>query len=137
MEELLKAIKTQWDAAAGASIRAKATGGLWPVEAKQEVTTQATVKPYVVYHPLPGTVFNTNTGTIEEAFVQFSIFCTSESAASTCVQIRDLLVALYDDVQLSMTGFNMVRAIRQSSGHLVKDPDEGYALHVDYMFMYG
>ena len=103
------------------------------MEAKEGVTS-----PYVVYYPLPGSVVDTTTSKIEEAMIQFSIYVASENAASTAAQIYDLLIALFDDVDLTMTGsYNMIRMIRRSTGHFVKDPDEGYALHVDYEVMYG
>jgi len=136
MEELFKAITARWAAAAGNAIRAAATGGLHLAEAYQG-TPSTTNKPYVVYFALPGGVSNTMDTTMEEAYIQFSIFCTGETAASTCVQIRDLLVALYDDVSLTMSGgYAMTRAIRQTAGQFLKEPDEGYACHVDYIFMY-
>lgn len=131
MDELLKAIKTRWDATAGNAIRAVATGGLWAVQAPAD-----TSGPYVIYFPLSGNVVNIIDNKIEEAYIQFSIFVTTESGARTCVQLRDLLIALYDDVQLTMSGYDMIRAIRQTSGMLIKDPDEGYMCAVDYMFMY-
>ena len=131
MEELHKAIKVQWET--GTALKAKATGGLHPVEAPQ-----GTEGPYVVYFPLPGNVADTMTTKIEEAAIQFSIFVTTDDGgAKTATQIRDLLVALYDDVLLTMgDGNTMFSAARQTSGYLLKDPDEGYALHVDYVFQY-
>lgn len=131
MEELLKAIKTKWNT--GTALKALATGGLWPVEA-----AQGTKGPYVVYFPLPGNVADTMSTKIEEALIQFSIFVTNEDGGATkAVQIRDALVALYDDVLLTMGGgYTMTSAARSTTGHLLKDPDEGYDAHVEYLFQY-
>ena len=137
MEELFISIGARWDATpVGDAIRALATGGLHLSEAYQGAMT-STFKPYVVYFALPGAVSNTNTTTMEEVAIQFSIFCPDEDGASTCVQIRDALVALYDDVRLTMGGgFEMTRAIRQTAGQFLKEPEQGYACHIDYVFMY-
>jgi len=148
MEELFKAIFRRWTEDELAECRDLVTGGFWPNLAKENAS-----RPYITYAALPGSTEPTNTSMLELVPVQFTIYTAerhaidgdARSGARLALQIRDRLVAGYDDVLLTLTeedvegaSMVMVRAARQTPGHLLDDPDDnGFMMPVDYLFEYG
>jgi len=130
-ETYLTAIKARWDSATGATTRALATGGLWLTK-----VPQGTTPPYVRLDIISGTEFDTMSTKLDSAFITFGIFA-NEDQYETMVQIRDLLVTLYDDVLLTMASQNMVRAVRLTPGLILEEPQKGYSCHIDYWHEFG
>lgn len=130
MKELATAIKARYDAAAGATLRALVKG-LWPYEAPQ-----GTVCPYVTYSfPAMGTDLVMPLATHDVVNVTFSIW-DDDPSPTDVMTIRDALIALYDNQILTLTTNNVVYANRVG-GNLVKDPDSGWAYHVQYEYRIG
>ena len=140
MEELAKALYAWWKNDACAAARSIATDGLWLLEVPEG---KASSGRYVLYSFTAINTENTNTTTIEHCLVTFTMFVTDEDGARTLITLRDALVAGYDNRVLDMNKDaqgntpNMVRMIRQFTGNVTKDPDEGYMCAVDYEVIYG
>ena len=134
MESFLKAVVTFWATATCAATRAKMTGGLWLLEAPQAGRTAG---PYVVMIPLDGWTEHHNDGRLEMPVIQFSLFTESEDATSTLIQGRDEFVAAFDDKLLTLANTPQGTAShfqmrRDGYGAFVKEPEEGYGIHLSY-----
>ena len=70
--------------------------------------------------------------------VTFSIWDT-ENDLERSITLRDLLVSVYDDVSLSLSGGrNVVYALRKNGGNPVREPDgKGWGTHIDYDYYVG
>lgn len=130
MKELATAIKARYDAAAGAALRALVKG-LWPYEAPQ-----GTVPPYITYSsPALGTDLVMPLATHDIVNTTFSIWSNSDSPLEA-ETIRDALIALFDNQILTLSTKNVVYANRVG-GNTVRDPDSGWACHVQYEYRIG
>ena len=69
--------------------------------------------PYIVFFIVSGVPDNVFNKYGESVTIQFSLFSDSAGAAEITDMFNDL-TALYDDVQLTVTGYNMIVMERQS-----------------------
>lgn len=143
MEELLRVIMVKWESDEGGRVREYCPGGLWLTEAPQTVIDDGST--YAVYYPMGGSYAETFGTQIEEPIIQFSIFATSEdseNANAPAWKARDALVAVYDDALMEMeedadgNARRMITFNRMGHGLLVKEPDQGYACHIEYQVQY-
>jgi len=141
MEQLLRAIAQWWDS--DDAPKEYLPGGMWLVEAPEDVLDSGAA--YGVFFPVAGTSDNTTTSRIESPIIQFSLFSTSdesEESDNPVWKARDQLIASLDDNLLTMeaSGENkpqrMFEMRRLDHGTLVKDPDEGYSIVLQYQVQY-
>jgi hypothetical protein len=132
MTELLQAIKTRYDGAAGAALRAATPGGIWLGVAPPTVQF-----PFVMVAVLDGG-FDYAMGSVkyETYDVEMSVF-DDDTSPSDAIAAGLLLTALFDDQLLTMSTYRMITA--ESRGYtLVEEPDRnGWAVHVRYTYMIG
>lgn len=69
--------------------------------------------PYIVFFIVSGVPDNAFNKSGESVTIQYSMFSASSGAAEITDMFNDL-TALYDDVQLTVTGYNMIVMERQS-----------------------
>ena len=111
IEEALTAIKVLYDAAGGATLRAKNTGGQWLNEAKDDVTP-----PYTVVSWIASTAEDYMGGNYEIASIQFDVFSEADDGGMEAMKIADLLMALYNDATLTITDFTHLAMVREGTG---------------------
>lgn len=133
MHKLWKAILARYAASEGATLRGLTPGGMWLGQAAQDAVTA-----WIVLTPLGASVEHC-LGTdqpIYDVSLQFSIACAS---ASTCVSAADALVALYDNVLLTLDGTSRVLLAQNAGGTgLMRDNDsEWYTYVVQYRYLVG
>jgi len=80
--------------------------------------------PYVVFFIVTGVPDNVFNKYGEAVIVQFSLFSDSTGAAEITDMFNDL-TALYDDAQLTVTGYNMITMERQNLMTMVDEIDTG------------
>lgn len=133
MQELLEAIKTKWDSAAGAAIRALCPGGLFFGAAPEDGDS---ANPCVVLAVSPGGTLYAMGTIYEQVYVAFGIF-DDDPSPKNCMTIFDALITLFDDVYLSMTNWRVADVER--IGHsLDPEPDQdGWGLRVEYKYVIG
>lgn len=118
--------------AQGATLKALATGGMFPDEASQNTTP-----PYIVYDLLSDESIRTyDVGGVAQLIEQPDITfrCYADTKVVTLQLVKEL-TAVYDNVSLTVSGFNMIRFDRGLI-NTFKDPDdEGYVATVAYTVM--
>lgn len=131
MKNFLTALKTYYDGANGAALRAVNTGGFWLVHGKDDI-----VPPYVVGTFVAAIREHTmeDNSAWEVVGMQMSIF-VDDFQVDTGLEIRDLLVATFDNISFAYTGGRLIHAYRTLTGVPIRDPDEGYIIPVDYNFL--
>jgi len=132
----LKAVQTFWDSATCADVRAEVPGGLWLNEAPKTRDDAAT-GIYGTILPLGGFVEHHLDGHLEMPVIQFSLFSIDEDGHQGLMVARDEFVNAFDNALLTLadtpqgtaTHFQMMRT---DFGDLIKEPVEGWALHLEY-----
>jgi hypothetical protein len=114
MEELLTALMSRYNAAAGATARGIITGGLYHGIAKRGAAL-----PLATFNVLPGAAYGTMASGSDataalEPMVQFAVFAARTNAL-TAWQGSDALLDLYRDQLLTMTTWTMIRATLMTS----------------------
>jgi hypothetical protein len=138
MERLWKAIKTRYDASAGATVRGLATGGLWLHLAPHNVK-----KPYLVVSPVTagvfGTMVTTNvTGNIEDVVIQVSCFVDMYQL-ETAYSVLEAWKDCFDNQNLAFgTGTGHMLGCRRlsSSSTIITDPDIGHQVVLEYRYWF-
>ena len=108
-------------------------------EAPQKVQNEG--KTYCVLQVLDGGFEDTFSSRIEMPLLQFGIFSTEEKSKegnNPAWTARDDIVSVYDDALLTMDkdannkDRRMIQMRRQGFGNLVKDPEQGWDLFIQY-----
>jgi len=92
--------------------------------------------PYLVWRNVGTAVDRTNSSMFNDTIIQFSIHDDNEDSPIAVCNIYDALIALFDDVTLTVSGWTNVRTDRLSD-QLLDDPDGGYEYIVQYRFYLG
>jgi len=111
MKAFFDAIKSRYDGASGASLRALNPGGLW-----RERAPQKQAYPFIVMHDLGGGQKDTFGEYLNHMTVQFTTYDDSPSSA-TIEGIAAALMTLFDWCALTITGYThivMQRTFQQS-----------------------
>ncbi len=104
-----------------------ATKGLWYGSAPQETDT-----PYVILFEVTDEHERTMSTTLENVRIQFSIVDKTETP-DTVERLYNLLIEAFDNASFTVTGYGLLRCIRQVST-LARDPEQEYwQKTVDYM----
>ena len=114
---LSTAIKTLYDAAGGATLRAANTGGLFWQQAPQ-----AASEPYTVYSIVSSSVddqMGGATARIERFDVQFSVISRAEDGGVELADIVRKLVDWFDERSLTMSGFTHIRNERNGIAPII------------------
>ena len=112
MNNLLQALMTK---ISGSDLSTDVGGRIYLDDAPQ-----GTEMPYVVFFIVSDVPDNTFTENIEDILVQFSIF-SSSMGATEITGIYNHLIALFDDRDLSITGYGHLSMMRQNLTTMVED----------------
>lgn len=116
----------------GATLKALASGGMWADEGPQGIKV-----PYIVFDLAADAPLRTfNVGAVAQLIEQPDITfrCYGLTKAISLNVVKEL-TAVYDDVSLTVTGFNMIRFDR-GIANTFKDPDKkGFVGVVSYASM--
>jgi hypothetical protein len=116
----------------GATLKALATGGMFADEGPQKNSA-----PYIIYDLASDEPIRTfNVGGVAQLIEQPDITfrCYAITKAIVLNVVKEL-TAVYDDVSLTVTGFNMIRFDR-GIANTFKDPDKkGFVATVAYSVM--
>lgn len=118
--------------AQGNTLKTLASGGMFPGEAPQK-----TAPPYIIYDLASDAPIRTyNVGStpqlIEQPDITFRCYAIT---LAIVLNVIEELTAVYDDVSLTVSGFNMIKFDR-GIVNTFKDPDkEGFVATVDYSVM--
>jgi len=130
IDDLCKAIKDRFDSSAGASLRAVLAGGLWFVQAKQNVS-----QPYAIFTWLGSTpkdyMGSGTTNKYEIAEIQFDIFSKAEDGGTVLTSAVDLLQKLYDWCNLSISGYTFI-AFERTGTSSVQYVDDIWQATINY-----
>lgn len=135
MVALLTAIKTQFDAAAGAALRTllghtAAAPKYWLDEAPQ-----GTAHPFLIVSMPASFTAYTMADDLPNVTVDFSVF---DDAASSlrAAGIVDAVVSLYNTQLLTVDGYTTLRADPARPGRIFRDPiDKGWRVLVSFEYM--
>jgi hypothetical protein len=132
MDELIKAICSQYTGASGANLRAKTGANIYLDTVPQNVTGT-----WLAFSIGEGnqqwSMGSSNRNYIQDWHINFRL-CTS-GAITNLTAALPLLTALYDDQLLTMTGYRMILAQRESENMTRDFETEGYVAYVKYHFM--
>jgi len=120
MKAIFKAIKDKWDAEAT----------LNPYKLYFESAPQKASMPYVVYLLVTGIPEFTMNTRMEDDRIQFSIF-SSKNSSEEAQDIFEKLIAVFDDVVLTITGYSPV-LFERAERVPTKTPEEAWQYNVEY-----
>ena len=72
-------------------------------------------------------------GRLENPEILFTGYSIREDSPIEAMEVRDLIVALFDDCVLTVSGYSYVRGDRYMD-RIEEDPDGGYNCYVGYRF---
>jgi len=124
LKSLLTALYSRFTATSGSpathnSLYTALSGHLYNTVAPQKATL-----PYGVFLLVSGVPEWTFTENMENCLIQFSLFDDSTSASNIC-DAYDALTALYDDCQLTISGYSHLYMQRQSQQLIREEEDPG------------
>ena len=126
---LATAIKSAYDAAGGATLRAANTGGLWFTQAPQAVS-----EPYTVFLWVGSAIddqMGGATARIERCEIQFSVFSRAEDGGSEAADIATKLMSWFDESSLTVTGHSHIRNERNGTSGVLS-VDDVYMIVINY-----
>jgi hypothetical protein len=121
MDNLLTAIMTK---ISGSALSTDVAGRIFLDQAPAEAEL-----PYIVFFIVSNAADSNFSDTIDNVLIQFSLFSDSSGAAEITDMYADL-IALFDDVSLTVTGYNTVTARRENLVTSVEDDVKHWS--IDY-----
>ncbi len=132
MVDLLTAIVARYNAAAGDTLRAATPGGLHPRPAPQN-----TAFDHLTWELVSSPTDFTMSTDFDMPTVRFGIW-TDKPSPATIMSTSKLLIALYLDVKLVVSGYNTIRADLTDQREVPVDGlEEGRGYIVDFQYMIG
>lgn len=120
MKAIFKAIKDKWDAEASLN-----SYKLYLDSAPQKASM-----PYIVYLLVTGIPEYTMNTQMEDDRIQFSVF-SSKNSSQEVQTIAEAIMAVFDDVVLTITGYDPV-LFERAEQVLTKTPEEAWQHNIEY-----
>lgn len=143
MKELAVAILERFNSTDGATLRGLVTGGMWRDQAPRGNTNY----PIVLFNFPAASVDPLLNADHDIQNVTFSIFTTNEPDPKSLNSPHDptdqidviyaALIALYDNVIMTLTNDKNIVHAQRIGKNIVTDPDSGRACHVQYNYRIG
>ena len=131
IDVLATAIKIRYDSGSGNALRAL-TSGIYPDEAPQNVDRNTIYITYSFIGTPSDWTFET---TFDNPLVQFSLWSNKATSLSV-MEAGAVLITLYNDALLTVSGWTMVRADKVGE-RVLDDPDKGYQFIVEMQYKLG